>query len=157
MSFSSAVGGLAAPRIFHHAGVDYTVTHLTAAKRAEFERALQDRALSAVVNLRGKIGDEAYHDAYTRCVEQIASGRFSFYSEATQRAIQTPGGLLTLAAVLFGTDADTMARLMQERTDDVKSIIEGVLAESTPANPPGPAAGQAAATAQPEAKKRRTR
>lgn len=115
---------------FEHGSKVYKVSRLTQAKKKEFSRQMKQRALRVVLSLKDVVSDDEYTASYNAALERVASGAFDFHSPFTQAALKTPGGVMTLSAILFGCTEDEMEQLFRERQPDVKMTLDLALKDS---------------------------
>ena len=146
MSSLSAVLGNKGEKIeFEHGGKTWKVSYLTQAKKAAFEQWLKQQAMRAVFAAREFVAPDEYAEALREVSRDAASGTYYFHGEVARRALGTPAGSIALAAVLFGCPEEEMAGLVAARGDDVRAVMDAVVAESNAreGGRPNPEAGAA--------------
>lgn len=125
------LGGEGPPRTFEHNGRTYTVSLLTQKHKAAFEDYLKRRAMDTLRAMRGYIGHDEHLEDKKRLMRDIATGIYAFHGEVAAEALATPDGSIQLAAILFGTSHEDMAKLLVDRGAEVREILDAVMAESS--------------------------
>lgn len=111
-----------------HGGRVYRARPLDQAAKAELERRLTAQAMAAAA-----MAPPAYRaEALAAVAAEAAGGAYGFYGQASQRALASPSGMLQLAAVLFGVEADEAAALVEARPEEAKAMLDLAVLESLP-------------------------
>lgn len=129
MSISHALGNSGASYSFDHGGKTYAVRHLDQSARAAFEQWLKKSALDTLSAMRGYLSPADLAEREEAFFRASAAGEYSFYGVHAARALETPAGVLRLAAVLFDATDDEIVTLMTERQDDVIRLMKLVKAD----------------------------
>lgn len=126
---SMLMGSAAAPHAIEHAGRAYQFTLLTQRVKSVYERWLLGKARQIVLTMFD--GEEQARELQALKMAAVG-GQYDFHGEISLASLQTPAGLLTLGAALCGSTEDEFLALMAAKGDEVRAVIETVLAESIP-------------------------
>lgn len=126
----------AASYSLEHGGKTYAARLLSQAEKAAYEDVLTGRALRMLESMRRVYTAGEYEDERVALLDAIKVGEFGFHGPLAVESLKTPGGMLSLAAILFGLDESEAFRLMAERREEVSAILNAVLAASLPAGRP---------------------
>lgn len=119
--------GHAGPPLVHD-GKTYRARPLDQGAKADLERLLTSRAFAAAALAPPGVRAEAL----AAVAVEAASGAYGFYGKASEQALRTPAGLLLLAAVLFGCTDEEAFRLVTERPDEVRALLDLAVLEALP-------------------------
>lgn len=139
-TLGDAVGGI---RYEAKDGRIHEVRPLTLERMGLFERHLESKALEAIKNRRGVLGD-SYGEALSVVTQDIVSGKYVFTGPVCMRAIETLDGQVALLSILMGIDSLRAKKLMLEDPDGLRAALDAMLkqsqaTESVPGNPEGEA------------------
>lgn len=137
MSVSSILGAHGAPLTLEHAGRVYTARANVQKVRSCFERWLKARVRQTVVEFKDVLPAADFQALLHATSRDIASDRYAFGGAVCEEALGTVPGAIAFASIIFSCTEDEMAVLMQERGDEVKLILDTIIAESTPRGNPG--------------------
>jgi hypothetical protein len=128
-STSVLLGRSAAPHTLTHEGRTYTFRPLGQREKSEFERWLITRTREVLTTLYSGEDLRQEMDALKR--EAIA-GAYDFHGEIAQQVLTTTkDGALKLASIIMGCDPDEVLPLWMARGDEIRALLDLVVAEST--------------------------
>lgn len=136
---------LAVPKAFTDpdTGKVYSIGHITQRAKGEFENWLKTRARAELVAMREVLPSDEWREEWRQYQDDVATGRYAFFSDLGQAAFRSPDGVLQLGSILFGCTPDEMQSLMLRHPDAVKGVLDEIAAESAPrprsTDPNGPA------------------
>lgn len=129
---STVLGTAAVPASFTHNGKTYSLRKLDQAAKTKFEDWLKRRAFATLAMFREALGDgEEYQKHKLQLFRNLERGAFSFHRKLARRAMETIDGGIQLACILFGCDPDELESLSVEKSDELKGLLERLMAESS--------------------------
>ena len=124
------LGTFAPGHVLEHAGVEFTFARVSQAMKVTLESAYFRRAREAVYALKGELQEAEYVRALEHVTDRYTRGEMGFpLGEALH--YYTTAGLPHLVAVMTGRPAAECEDLVEERQEEVFSIVWCVLAESS--------------------------
>lgn len=147
MSELAHVAGAFAPgRTIEHNGRTFTfAAALDNATLLALESRQYDRARQGLAALRADYPEAEYVRRLDALREKYESGHYSMASEATQAFLQTQKGAVLLLQSMCDADEGDIFELLTHRVDDVRAILDEVLAATFPSKKAGAAAPKAKA------------
>lgn len=118
---------------FEHKGKIYHVSPITYRVRLDFERKQYRSACEAARNMRecDLMTKEEYSGHLQKLNDNYISGQYSLVSDFGAKSLQTPKGIVLLCSLLFNCDENEMLDLMIEREQEVTSLIDIIIKESS--------------------------
>ena len=124
------LGTFAPGHVLEHEGVPFTFGRIDQAMKVALESAYFRRAREAVYALKGELSEPEYLRALEHVTDRYTRGEMGFpLGEALH--YYTTAGLAELVGVMTGRPAADCAALVEDRQDDVFSIVWCVLAQSS--------------------------
>lgn len=123
---------LATPHVFEHRGKTYKVALVDQNVKAAYENYLYARAKEALKQSRDMYTGREYMQAVGRLNNDFIAGKYAFLSKRGAGSLKTPQGVCKLMSLLFDVDEQEMWLLIGERSEDVTSLLDVIMAESFP-------------------------
>lgn len=108
----------------------HTVSRLTKDKKAEFSAWVRANARETLFDLKPHLSPEDWAREYSDYKTTATTGGYGFHSPLCLEALGTVEGSITLAAILFGCDRETMLDLFARRGDEIKLLMDEIREES---------------------------
>lgn len=132
MNLSSILATKAAPYTLEVDGVVYPISHLTQAKKAEFERWLKRETLKELELEREFFDGETWEKGLREFRKNASSALYSFHGDLASEALDSPAGSLVIAQILFGQPEDKILEIFAKKGSEARQLLSLVLAESLP-------------------------
>ncbi len=132
MSALTECVGTSVPHEFVHRNKTYSVQLITQAVKAGYEKKFFARAKEAAAAMRELMDKADYSKHLKELNDDYISGAYAFESPKGLAALQTVSGMLILCSLLFGCDETELLQLVNERREEVTSLIELLIRESFP-------------------------
>lgn len=136
MNLSSILGNKAKPYGIEHNGTFYPVSMLTQGKKAEFERELKARAMETLKQEQEFFPPEIWQAGLREFREHATQGLYSFHGPLAEKVLESPAGSLMISRILFGLPEEKMLEIWCDKQDEVRLLLDLVLAESSPRRKP---------------------
>lgn len=132
MSISRTLGESAAPITLEHRGKVYHFRLVIEQMASEYERWLEGRARASLLALRDILPPEDFAAEARRYRDDIEAGKYCWGSPLCNETLNKSVGTVKLASLICDcTEAEAM-RLLVERGDEVKLIVDQIQRESHP-------------------------
>ena len=122
------LGGSGSPYLIRHGGKTYEMSALTQEVKGRFESLLKQKAVGVLELLP----PARYEQALSRLQQDIASGLYSFHSELSLSAMQTPGGSILFLAALLNCGEDEAMEIFTRQGEQVMAMIKLRIEEARP-------------------------
>lgn len=132
MNLSAILATKARPYVLECDGVKYPISHLTQAKKTEFERWLKRQVLADLELEKDFFDGETWQKGLEKFRRDSTSALYSFHGDVAEQALNTPAGGLIVAQILFGQPQEKMLELFAKKGDEVRHLLDLVMAESLP-------------------------
>lgn len=144
---SNALGGSAPKHNLICKGVKYPVSLITQAVKVAYERALYEKARTALADIKPIVDKDYYERRMDALVERYESGGFAMESEFGQKALTKPGGSILLLSILLGIPAKSattgepiiipmpeldVVNIVSQAPEETALVFKTVVAESFP-------------------------
>ena len=117
---------------FIHKGKVYRVSLITQAIKAAYEDRLFAKAKEAALAMRQLMPREDYQAHLRQLNDDYIKGEYAFESARGLEVMQKVPGTVMLCSLLFGIDEMEVLKLVQERQEEVTSLLQLIIKESFP-------------------------
>ena len=135
-TLSETIGTHAGGMEFHAAdGRKHKVKPLTLALLGQFEKWLEGRALKSIMGQKELLGED-FSTALSVVSGDIVAGKYAFGGASCATALQSVPGSICLISLMLGVDEIRASHLISTQAEEIKVIMEAMVAESMPEGKP---------------------
>ena len=116
-------------------GADIGPTRVPLALLGQFEKWLEGRALKSIMAQKELLGED-FSTALSVVSGDIVAGKYAFGGASCATALQSVPGSICLISLMLGVDEIRASHLISTQAEEIKVIMEAMVAESMPEGKP---------------------
>jgi len=111
----------------------FTMSLIKEKVREEFQETLHTRAKKYTLGMRTDVDEVTYAKMLSDLRREYLAGEFAIDGKQGSEFIQTVHGIILLLSILMGLPPGRVRELMLDYSEELKSALEVVVSQSTPA------------------------